>query len=166
MVKIYFILFLIFVYITNIYAYKIYMIRHGEKIDDKHIGLSKIGKIRSKSISRKFSNSKYNISKIYVQQYHDDGGRKRAYDTIKPLADNLNIKIDSSCERDPIKCIINKILNNYKKENIFIVWEHDYLQKIAEKLISELNIQGKDLKHKLSKSNKGYNFLWLIENNR
>lgn len=60
-----------FVYITNIYAYKIYMIRHGEKIDDKHIGLSKIGKIRSKSISKKFSNSKYNISKIYVQHYYD-----------------------------------------------------------------------------------------------
>lgn len=165
MIKIYFILFLIFIQISNLYAYKIYMIRHGEKIDDKHIGLSKYGINRSNKIRDKFSKSKYKIRYLYAQEYNEDTKKRiRPYLTLEPLSKKINKNIDVTCDRDDIDCIKRKILKSYKNGNILLSWEHDKLQKIAEKLISELNIKNQNLKQKLKKSNKGYDFLWIIEN--
>lgn len=166
MIKIYFILFLIFTQIPNLYGYKIYMIRHGEKIDDKHIGLSKYGINRSNKIRDKFSKSKYKIKYLYAQEYDEDTKKRiRPYLTLKPLSKKMKINIDVTCDRDDIDCIKRKILKSYKKGNILLSWEHDNLQKIADKLISELNIKDHNLKQKLKNSNKGYDFLWIFENN-
>lgn len=81
------------------------MIRHGEKINDKHTGLSGLGEKRAKYISEKFSSSNYGIKKIYAPRYYKNGRRKRAYDTVNPLAKRLKLKVDTSCERNPTKCI-------------------------------------------------------------
>lgn len=165
--KLYIILFLIIgIYTQNIYSYTIYIIRHGEKINDDHIGLSKKGKKRANEIKRIFSNSKFNIKYLYAQQYDDDGHKKRPYLTLKPLSKKMNLKIDTTCKREDIKCIIDKILNNHNDGNILLTWEHDKLQKIAEKLINELKIKGNNLKNKLDKSNDGYDFLWKFKNNK
>lgn len=64
-------------FINNIYSYKIFMSRHGEKLDDDHIGLSIRGENRAKCISKKFSNSEYN-KKIYAQDYNKKT-KKRLY---------------------------------------------------------------------------------------
>lgn len=162
--KLYLLLTLIItLYINNIHSYTIFMIRHGEKIDDNHVGLSSKGEIRAKCISKKFNN--YNIKKIYAQDYNKKTKKRiRAYLTVEPLANKIKLKVDTLCDRDDIDCITNKLIKNYKKGNIFISWEHDNLQKIAEKLLKKLKINYD--KDKLNSSNKGYDFLWKIENKK
>ena len=63
-----------------------------------------------------------------------DGSRQRPYDTVKPLASDLNITIDTSCDRDDPKCV-KKVVTNYGGTgNILICWEHDALTDIVDKL--------------------------------
>ena len=63
-----------------------------------------------------------------------DGKRARPLDTVKPLADQLGLKVDTSCDRDDPKCV-KKAVKNYKGDgNILICWEHNALTDIAKKL--------------------------------
>ncbi|RFU34411.1 hypothetical protein B7463_g1949, partial [Scytalidium lignicola] len=63
-----------------------------------------------------------------------DGKRQRPYDTVKPLADDLGLTVDTSCDRDDPKCV-KKVVDNYDGPgNILICWEHDALTDIVKKL--------------------------------
>jgi hypothetical protein len=63
-----------------------------------------------------------------------DGSRKRPYDTVHPLAQDLGITIDTSCDRDDQSCV-NKVVKNYGGSgNILICWEHDALHDIVKAL--------------------------------
>lgn len=165
MKQFYLILFLLLFSIITIYAkndnlYTIYMIRHGEKPKNNGIGLSDKGNERAKCISNIFN--KYNIRNIYVQKYKKSGKRERPYLTGELLAKKINLKIDTSCDRDDITCITNKVVKSSKNGNILIIWEHDNLEKIAKKLLEKFKINNKSYDSELATSNNGYDFLWKI----
>ncbi|KAJ5092665.1 hypothetical protein NUU61_007535 [Penicillium alfredii] len=113
----------------------VYLIRHGEKPDDGGDGLSAQGIQRAQCLRSVFGNhSDYHIGYIMAQTPKDNGKRARPYDTVKPLAHDLDITIDTSCDRDDPKCV-QKVVKKYKGNgNILICWEHDALTDIVKKL--------------------------------
>lgn len=121
--------------LAPVLANKAYLIRHGEKPADGGTGLSAQGEVRAECIAREFGpESDYNIGYILAQDYKSNGKRKRPYDTVKPLADELGLTVDHSCDRDDPKCVRKKVKKYSGGKNILICWEHDELTDIAEKL--------------------------------
>jgi hypothetical protein len=41
---------------------------------------------------------------LFDQQPKSDGSRERPYETVTPLAQNLNLSIDDHCDRDDTDC--------------------------------------------------------------
>jgi hypothetical protein len=63
-----------------------------------------------------------------------DGSRARPLDTVQPLATDLGITVDTSCDRDDQKCVA-KVVDNYTgRGNILICWEHSALTDIVDAL--------------------------------
>ncbi|WPH03000.1 Hypothetical protein R9X50_00587400 [Acrodontium crateriforme] len=112
----------------------VYFIRHGEKPDDGD-GLSAQGLQRAQCLRNVFGrSSSYKIGHIMAQTPKDSGSRQRPYDTVEPLAGDLGLTVDISCDRDDPKCVA-KVVNNYKGSgNILICWEHDALHDIMKEL--------------------------------
>ncbi|KAH8690669.1 putative phosphoglycerate mutase family protein [Talaromyces proteolyticus] len=113
----------------------VYLIRHGEKPSNGGVGLSSIGEERSQCLRNVFgASSQYNIGYILAQQYKSDGSRDRPYLTVEPLAEDLGLTVDTSCDRDDPKCV-KKAVEAYSGDgNILICWEHDALTDIVAKL--------------------------------
>ncbi|KAF8954293.1 hypothetical protein BGZ46_002965 [Entomortierella lignicola] len=63
-----------------------------------------------------------------------DGSRERPYLTVKPLADDLGLTVDTSCDRDDPDCVKAAVSNYSGSGNILICWEHDALTDIVESL--------------------------------
>jgi hypothetical protein len=54
--------------------------------------------------------------------------------TVQPLATDLGLTVDTSCDRDDQKCV-KKLVKNYSGlGNILICWEHDALTDIVAAL--------------------------------
>lgn len=63
-----------------------------------------------------------------------DGKRARPRDTVQPLATDLGLTVDISCDRDDAKCV-EDVVKGYKGPgNILICWEHDALSDIVDEL--------------------------------
>ncbi|KAI1501837.1 hypothetical protein F5X99DRAFT_381158 [Biscogniauxia marginata] len=112
----------------------VYFIRHGEKPAGGN-GLSPEGEQRAQCLRNVFgAGSQYNIGHIMAQTPKDNGKRQRPYLTVKPLADDLGLEVDTSCGRDDEECVAD-VVNNYNGEgNILICWEHHQLNNLAEEL--------------------------------
>ena len=41
-------------------------------------------------------------------------------DTVKPLAQDLGVLIDMTCDKDDVKCVVNKVLEYQGVGNILI----------------------------------------------
>lgn len=102
----------------------IYFIRHGEKPKDGAKRLSVLGKKRAQCLRDVFGRrggghkgkhrSKnrgfYDVGYILTQNYDPvDGSRSRPYDTVKPLAKDLGLRIDHHCDRDDTACVLRAI---------------------------------------------------------
>ncbi|KAM3414619.1 putative phosphoglycerate mutase family protein [Cercospora zeina] len=128
----------------------VYLIRHGEKPSSGN-GLNAQGMQRAQCLRNVFgASSDYDIEYILTQDYkkgahsenlslairltRPDGSRKRPYDTVKPLAGDLGLKIDHSCDRDDPQCVRDKVDNYSGSGNVLICWEHKALTDIVEKL--------------------------------
>ncbi|KAJ5110453.1 hypothetical protein N7532_000988 [Penicillium argentinense] len=134
----------------------VYLIRHGEKPDDGD-GLNAQGEQRAQCLRNVFgASSSYNIGHIMAQtpksgttiQHWDssdllcfelmlirtDGGRQRPLDTVEPLASDLGLTVDTSCDRDDSKCVEDVVKDYDGSGNILICWEHDALTDIIKKL--------------------------------
>ncbi|KAK5807671.1 hypothetical protein VI817_001929 [Penicillium citrinum] len=129
----------------------VYLIRHGEKPDDGN-GLNAQGLQRAQCLRSVFgSSSQYNIghimaqtpksstfvaskSKIQINTDVLDGKRQRPLDTVKPLAEDLGLTVDTSCDRDDSKCVKDVVKGYVGSGNILICWEHDALTDIVEEL--------------------------------
>lgn len=138
-------------------AQTVYLIRHGEKPADGGDGLNAQGMQRAQCLRTVFGNSSsYNIGKIIAEQpkssitpsscspsneietnWTQGGKRARPRDTVLPLANDLGLTIDISCDRDDADCV-DDLVKDYNKsgsgQNILICWEHDALTDIAEAL--------------------------------
>lgn len=56
---------------------------------------------------------------------------------MAPLAGDLGLTVDISCERNDYKCV-KDVVDNYKGEgNILICWEHRRMSHIIEELGNE-----------------------------
>ncbi|WFD19600.1 hypothetical protein MCAP1_001834 [Malassezia caprae] len=115
---------------------KIFLIRHGEKVNDDAIGLSLAGKQRAQCIANLFSRGDKKVDAIITQDFKSDGSRIRPYDTAKPLADRLGLTIDHHCDRDDDDCAADTVSDAAKKgaKTILVCWEHDALSDIADNL--------------------------------
>ncbi|EMT70464.1 hypothetical protein NOF04DRAFT_5791 [Fusarium oxysporum II5] len=121
----------------------IYMIRHGEKPDEVHgkepDGLSAQGLKRANDLPTVFGqNSSYNIGYIMAEHPHHGGGRQRPYDTVKPLADALGLKVHKKIERDDYAGAASEALSFEGPGNVLLCWEHHSLEGIAK----AIGIQG------------------------
>ncbi|CAH0056371.1 unnamed protein product [Clonostachys solani] len=116
----------------------LYMIRHGEKPDDGSVGLSPEGEQRAQCLRTVFgSSSQYNIGYVIAQEYKESGKRKRPYDTVAPVAGDLGLEVDTSCDRDDSKCV-KKLIKNYEGDgNILLCWQHGQMNNILEALGAE-----------------------------
>ncbi|KIH87731.1 phosphoglycerate mutase family protein [Sporothrix brasiliensis 5110] len=112
----------------------VYLIRHGEKPSSGN-GLSAQGLERAQCLRTVFgASSSYNIGHIMAQQPLSSGKRQRPLDTVQPLATDLGLTVDTSCDRDDESCVKNVIDNYSGSGNILLCWEHDELTNIAEAL--------------------------------
>ncbi|KAJ5118346.1 hypothetical protein N7448_010057 [Penicillium atrosanguineum] len=112
----------------------VYLIRHGEKPDSGN-GLTAQGEERAQCLRTVFgASSGYNIGHIMAETPESDGKRQRPYDTVEPLAEDLGLTVDTSCDRDDSKCVKDVVDNYTGSGNILICWEHDALTDIAEEL--------------------------------
>ncbi|EAW19729.1 putative phosphoglycerate mutase family protein [Aspergillus fischeri NRRL 181] len=113
----------------------VYLIRHGEKPSDGGNGLSAQGLERAQCLRNVFgSASSYNIGYIMAQTPKSDGKRARPYETVEPLAEDLSLTVDTSCDRDDPKCVRDVVEGYTGSGNILICWEHDALTDIVDKL--------------------------------
>ncbi|GFF48321.1 hypothetical protein IFM58399_08271 [Aspergillus lentulus] len=113
----------------------VYLIRHGEKPSDGGNGLSAQGLERAQCLRNILgSASSYNIGYIMAQTPKSDGKRARPYETVEPLAEDLGLTVDTSCDRDDPKCVRDAVEGYTGSGNILICWEHDALTDIVDKL--------------------------------
>lgn len=62
------------------------------------------------------------------------GARERPLETVTPLAEDLGLTVDTSCDRDDSACVA-ALINAYTgPNNILICWEHGELTNIAQAL--------------------------------
>lgn len=106
----------------------VYLIRHGEKPASGN-GLNTQGMQRAQCLKSVFGpSSQYNIAYILAETPHSNGKRARPVDTVTPLAQELGLTIDTSCDRDDGKCV-KKAVNNYTGAgNILICWRKSYVR--------------------------------------
>jgi len=128
-----------------------YLIHHGEKpskVDGKDpVGLSDAGKERAQCLTKTFSKTfSYNISHVFVPVYKEYGERERAYLTVKPLANDLGIEIQTSSRNkaDELVDEIEDVLDNPSSKNVLVFWEHDALTEIVVEIWKKLG----GIKHK------------------
>ncbi|KAI1815678.1 hypothetical protein GGS20DRAFT_584247 [Poronia punctata] len=113
----------------------VYLIRHGEKPPNDGIGLSPEGEQRAECLRTVFgAASEYNIGYILAQTPKENGKRARPYLTVKPLADDLGLTVDTSCDRDDEQCVQDAVEGYDGDGNILICWEHKQLNNLAEEL--------------------------------
>ncbi|OAA63593.1 hypothetical protein SPI_03756 [Niveomyces insectorum RCEF 264] len=112
----------------------VFFIRHGEKPDSGN-GLNAQGLARAQCLRSVFgASSPYNIGYIMAQQPKSNGKRQRPLDTVQPLAADLGLAVDTSCDRDDEGCVKDAVKGYTGSGNILICWEHKELKKIAQKL--------------------------------
>ncbi|KAL4901164.1 hypothetical protein BDW74DRAFT_182017 [Aspergillus multicolor] len=113
----------------------VYFIRHGEKPSDGGTGLSAQGEDRAQCIRQVFgAPSGYDIGYIMAMTPKSNGKRNRPYQTVRPLAQDLGLEVDISCDRDDPECVKDAVDDYDGDGNILICWEHDALTDIIEDL--------------------------------
>ena len=111
-------------------------IRHAEKNDNDPIHLSESGIIRANELVNFFIEKKRDIplpTKIIAMKQKNKKSSNRPYETIYPLAQKLNLEINTDLKKKEIKKIVDYIIEN-ENENILVCWEHEYLVEIIKQL--------------------------------
>ncbi|KAI0019463.1 hypothetical protein F4780DRAFT_780495 [Xylariomycetidae sp. FL0641] len=117
----------------------VYFIRHGEKPEEGN-GLNAAGEQRAQCLRTVFgAASSYDIGHIMAMTPKDNGHRQRPYDTVKPLADDLGLDVDISCDRDDEDCVADVVEGYDGEGNILICWEHDQLNNLAKALGADID---------------------------
>ncbi|CAD6892673.1 unnamed protein product [Tilletia controversa] len=111
---------------------RIFLIRHAEKRKGGSNGLAEKGKVRAQCLKHFFGHGEHKVDYIIAQAYKPDGRRSRPYQTVKPLADHLGLKVDLHCEREEADCVAKRALQAVAKgQNVLVCWQHKALTDIA-----------------------------------
>ncbi|KZT38542.1 hypothetical protein SISSUDRAFT_986100 [Sistotremastrum suecicum HHB10207 ss-3] len=138
----------------------VYLIRHGEKPSDGSNGLSAQGEERAQCLTNVFGpSSGFNIGDILAETPKSDGSRERPVETVTPLAEELGLTVDTSCDRDDQDCVADAVKAFAKKssQNILICWEHDNLHDIAKAL---------GVKNAPDYPDDAFNIIWTLQNQK
>lgn len=87
-----------------------------------------------------------------------DGSRDRPYETIKPLADDLGIKVDKSIDRDDVSGAAEAAKSYTGPGNVLVCWEHGELAKIVEELLKD----GEGKKEKVTYPSNRFDIIWAV----
>ncbi|KAE8144741.1 phosphoglycerate mutase family protein [Aspergillus avenaceus] len=114
----------------------VYLIRHGEKSGDPlDSGLNPDGSKRAECIRNVFgAGSPYDIGYIMAPYINKKGQHRRSYETVLPLANDLGLTVDTSCKRNRVWCVGDKVRNYKGPGNILIAWRHGKMAELAEDL--------------------------------
>jgi hypothetical protein len=119
---------------------QVIIIRHAEK-PAKGNGLSLRGEERAAALVPYFRKSEELVQfkapvAIYAQRASTPTASRRAIETVKPLADCLELQVNDSYMRDDYKSMVDEIMNSkdYEGRTVLICWEHKIIPKIAAQL--------------------------------
>ncbi|CAI7569599.1 unnamed protein product [Penicillium manginii] len=121
----------------------VYLIRHGEKPADKEDHrLTHKGKERAQCLRTVFgAESEYDIGYIIAPTVKKHGKHGRPFETVRPLAKDLGLKIDTHCSRKSGACVADAIWSYDGPGNILISWRHGTLSDIQWFLGSEYPLE-------------------------
>jgi hypothetical protein len=116
---------------------QVFIIRHAEKPPEGN-GLSLKGKERAAALVPYFMETKELIIHgtpvaIYAMAAPKEDSSVRPIDTVKKLADELKITVNTNYVRDNYKKMVDDIKSNaaYSGKTVLISWEHDVIPDIA-----------------------------------
>jgi len=111
----------------------ILIIRHGEKPDAKgNPHLSALGRRRAEMIAQTFPAMFHKLSMLFATAPSKDSNRP--YETLEPLSDALNLRINKSFADDEHSHLAKKLLadaTDYAGKTILICWHHEKIPKLA-----------------------------------
>jgi len=113
----------------------IYLIRHGEKLNDKVTNLSPKGEARASCLINVFGNNGTLPSpqKIYAQNPTEKKQSTRPKDTVIPLSDHLGLELDLSFTSGKVKNLAKDIMT-IPDDIVLVSWSNDKIPDIAEQL--------------------------------
>ncbi len=122
------------------YPSRIILFRHAEK-PVTGIHLSAKGKLRAKKLAHFLSTDPVIISKgepdfIFAAGQRDHESSVRSIETVQPLADKLDLKINDAFLKDDIEDLQKHIARSskYKNKVVVISWQHEWLPFLAYEL--------------------------------
>jgi hypothetical protein len=123
---------------TGASASHVYFIRHAEK-PNAGLELSTRGIARATCIQSLFSAEPFNIKHIFAMKpisKADGLHRRRALDTVAPLARKLGIAVNTECDRDEAACLANLVSAALAKHDgdVLVCWEHKQLTELVKAL--------------------------------
>jgi len=135
-----------FLKLNNNLPNEIIFIRHGEKKKSKNDdgNLSKTGEIHAKCWVDFFRDQNRPITiglpnSLYAMKMgNKKDSSNRPYETILPLAQFLNLKINNNFSRDDYTSVIHDILNNNAGKNVLVCWEHKTIVDLVNEIIKQL----------------------------
>jgi len=108
-----------------------YLIRHGEKPANGSEGLTAQGEERAQCLTNVFGpSSAYSIGYIMAETPKANGDRTRPLETVTPLAEELGLTVDISCDRDDPDCVAAAVATYQSQagaENVLICWRSSHL---------------------------------------
>lgn len=121
---------------------RIILIRHAEKTTDKtDIHLSAQGYQRAEALRGLFDihpdyASPTLPNHVFAAQYIPSKNSERCVETVTPLAQKLNLTVETPYAEDQYKNLANELLSNpiYDGQVILIAWEHSILPSLAQAL--------------------------------
>jgi hypothetical protein len=116
---------------------QVIIIRHAEKPDDGN-ELSVRGEERAAALVPYFLKSDELLKfktpvAIYAQKPASATSSVRAIETVKPLADALQLKVNDEYERDDYQKMVDMVMHtkSYAGHTVLICWEHKVIPDIA-----------------------------------
>ncbi|KAF8814777.1 putative phosphoglycerate mutase family protein [Phlegmacium glaucopus] len=116
---------------------EIFLIRHGEKPSDGGQGLDPQGEERAQCLTGVFGpQSPFDVGFIMAEQPQSNGDRTRPLMTVTPLAEELGLTVNTSCDRDDSDCVAKAVAKfaATSTANILICWEHSEINNIMKSL--------------------------------
>lgn len=110
-------------------------IRHGEKDPKENVHLNRMGYARANEYVHYFKDHGFDC--IIAMKQHKEDSSNRCYETIKPLADSLNLEVIKEFGYDQMKKnvdFLRDLKDSKKYKHILVCWEHTEIGEIIKKL--------------------------------